>query len=228
MSTDLDSRPHWVYEFMAADGSALYIGCTANIGQRIAQHSGDKPWFGDVASIEVHKYPNRTEALAAEHELHDQAQPLHAGTMTERANSEQARKRQARMDARDRAHAARELCNYSSNCRVCVALAHERHLRCSYGCTYCKGYMPREYISDEVSATCWQELRRRHCGEYANRLVDFSPTAIDALAADEAGITADDLEAEERDRWEAMELGIRCRPGSGSTADRLLSSERVS
>lgn len=58
--------PTTLYRLFNADGVLLYVGVTGNLNARLAFHSTDKPWWGEVARVETEWHPNRTEAEDAE------------------------------------------------------------------------------------------------------------------------------------------------------------------
>lgn len=62
----LEDRPHALYRFYDRADVLLYIGITADLGARIGQHRGEKPWWLEVARVDVEHHPNRTAVLAAE------------------------------------------------------------------------------------------------------------------------------------------------------------------
>jgi predicted GIY-YIG superfamily endonuclease len=55
-----------LYRMYGHDGALLYVGITCDIGSRFTTHSADKPWWTEVARIEIEHYPTREAALAAE------------------------------------------------------------------------------------------------------------------------------------------------------------------
>lgn len=57
-----------VYRMRADDGSLLYVGCTKNLKHRMAEHKSVKPWWNDVASVDVDEFDDRADALLAEAE----------------------------------------------------------------------------------------------------------------------------------------------------------------
>lgn len=108
---------HYVYEMYAADGAALYVGCSRNVGPRLSQHSNGQPWWPEVARVEINSYPNQAEGLAAEREriktldprhnrVHSPSQPAKGGWETRRANAA-------------RRHQRGEMCQPWTRCTDC-------------------------------------------------------------------------------------------------------------
>lgn len=62
----LEHRPHTLYRFFAEDGALLYVGITAALPTRLANHRDDKPWWTEVARATIAHYPDRESVLAAE------------------------------------------------------------------------------------------------------------------------------------------------------------------
>ena len=50
---------HILYRFFDHGGVLLYVGVTNNPPRRFAQHSSDKDWWDEVASITVENHPTR-------------------------------------------------------------------------------------------------------------------------------------------------------------------------
>lgn len=71
------SGPGHVYRAFDAFGALLYVGCSMNVGQRVAGHQAASAWWGEVATITVAHFPNRDEALAAESRAIAEEMPLH-------------------------------------------------------------------------------------------------------------------------------------------------------
>lgn len=59
-------KPTSVYRLRNRDGVLLYVGIAGNPGRRFEQHAGEKPWWGEVASIDLEHHPDRETAAAAE------------------------------------------------------------------------------------------------------------------------------------------------------------------
>jgi hypothetical protein len=68
-----------LYRAYNSEGSLLYVGISYSALIRITAHRRDKPWFGDVARIEVEKVPGdryaaeerERQAIWAERPLHN-------------------------------------------------------------------------------------------------------------------------------------------------------------
>lgn len=65
MTSHPDRRPHTVYRYYDATGTALYIGCTVNFRSRERSHR-EKLWWPMVARTETEEMPNRSSALTLE------------------------------------------------------------------------------------------------------------------------------------------------------------------
>lgn len=65
-----------LYRMTDYNGTVLYVGITADIQQRVNQHS-EKSWFSKVAAVECTEYPTRDEAVAAETDLIKRLRPRH-------------------------------------------------------------------------------------------------------------------------------------------------------
>lgn len=78
---------HALYRFFDQTGALLYVGITNNPGRRWSQHQGDKPWWHDVARIEMEPHPDRPTVLAAERAAIAAERPrynvVHAGSAAE-------------------------------------------------------------------------------------------------------------------------------------------------
>lgn len=61
-----DDRPHFVYRVFDATDRLLYVGCSVDVEQRMANHEGASPWFVFHARVETVSYPTRAEAEHAE------------------------------------------------------------------------------------------------------------------------------------------------------------------
>lgn len=187
LTSALANVPHFVYRLYDQDGALLYVGATSSIGSRLTQH-GSKDWWSEVRGIEVEHYANMREALDAEREVIEATQPKHNGTYTDKydAGGHKARKRR-----QDEAHAVGEPCN-ERKCLPCADLLHAQSVKCNNDtyCDLCQGF-PHWY-HDQADRDSWWELARRYGAQVAEDLSYFiSP--IDALLADEAGLTYEQI-----------------------------------
>jgi hypothetical protein len=62
---------HHVYRLWAADGTCLYVGCAGErrprrVRSRLAAHKHEKPWWPQVARIEVATFLSAAEVVAEE------------------------------------------------------------------------------------------------------------------------------------------------------------------
>lgn len=55
-----------LYRFFNRSNELLYIGITNRIPRRLDEHGDDKPWYLEVARVEVEHHPDRHSALRAE------------------------------------------------------------------------------------------------------------------------------------------------------------------
>lgn len=55
-----------LYRLYDSTGTLLYVGVSLNVAQRMSQHRAVKPWWTDVARIELEHYDTRGRVLAAE------------------------------------------------------------------------------------------------------------------------------------------------------------------
>lgn len=62
----MDSKPTTVYRLRNNTGDLLYVGIAGNPGRRFEQHAGEKPWWGEVAAIDLEHHTSRQAAAAAE------------------------------------------------------------------------------------------------------------------------------------------------------------------
>lgn len=82
-----DSDPHYVYTLWSAEGTCLYVGCTARLGHRMSVHVRDRNWWTDVARIEVAVYPDMASGAAAEESSIRTLQPVHNRVFTDHYTS---------------------------------------------------------------------------------------------------------------------------------------------
>lgn len=59
-------RPNELYRLYSSTDALLYIGITDSISRRLAQHRADKPWWGEVVTIKVERFPTREDLTRAE------------------------------------------------------------------------------------------------------------------------------------------------------------------
>lgn len=59
-------EPQVLYRMFDADGSLLYVGITVHVGGRFDHHRRNKPWWTDVARIELQHFPDRGSVEDAE------------------------------------------------------------------------------------------------------------------------------------------------------------------
>jgi hypothetical protein len=62
----LGDRPHALYRFYDTTGALLYVGITVDAPRRFGRHSEDKPWWLEVARIDMEPFPDRDSVLVAE------------------------------------------------------------------------------------------------------------------------------------------------------------------
>ncbi len=62
-------KPTTVYRLRDKSGVLLYVGIAGNPGRRFEQHAGEKPWWGEVANIDLTHFPTREDAASAEMEV---------------------------------------------------------------------------------------------------------------------------------------------------------------
>lgn len=57
---------HQLYRIRDTHGRLLYIGISFDLARRLGQHADRKPWWPDVATIELEHHENRASVVAAE------------------------------------------------------------------------------------------------------------------------------------------------------------------
>lgn len=80
---ELSTRPHALYRFFDRTDVLLYVGTTAHLSARIAQHKRDKPWWVDVRNITIEYFDTRSAALSAETKAIRTEGPLYNTTHNE-------------------------------------------------------------------------------------------------------------------------------------------------
>lgn len=79
----IPTRPgFYVYRLWAADGTCLYVGCVGErrprrVTQRLNEHRRDKPWWPQVARIDVASLGSSAEVIAEEPVQIAQLEPVH-------------------------------------------------------------------------------------------------------------------------------------------------------
>ena len=62
----LNDRPHVLYRMFDADSRLLYVGISVHGPDRLNGHRHDKPWWPEIATVQMKHFPNRSAALQAE------------------------------------------------------------------------------------------------------------------------------------------------------------------
>lgn len=81
---ELAGRRTALYRWHDADGRLLYVGITANPGERLQHHERTQSWFAEAVRSTVEWFETRIEAEAAEVVAVRQEKPLHNVRLTER------------------------------------------------------------------------------------------------------------------------------------------------
>lgn len=68
---------HQLYRIRDEHHRLLYIGISFDLARRLGQHAGLKPWWSEVARIDVEHHPDRATALLAERAAIEAEAPLH-------------------------------------------------------------------------------------------------------------------------------------------------------
>lgn len=55
-----------LYRFYNESGQLLYVGVTNSCSRRWAEHAEVQPWWDQVATIRIERYPDRDAVLRAE------------------------------------------------------------------------------------------------------------------------------------------------------------------
>lgn len=66
-----------VYRFYSATPELLYVGVSANFGQRLTGHNSRAPWFSDTRTVTIEHFATAQDAKAAEREAIVTERPLH-------------------------------------------------------------------------------------------------------------------------------------------------------
>lgn len=62
----MTQRPCALYRYFDGADELVYVGISNDPGTRLGQHRLDKPWWDDVVTAKIQRYPDRASALAAE------------------------------------------------------------------------------------------------------------------------------------------------------------------
>ncbi|EFQ82739.1 hypothetical protein HMPREF0063_11948 [Aeromicrobium marinum DSM 15272] len=66
MKVDRTNATHWVYRCFDQDGRLIYVGSTANLPNRLAQHRSTSWWAPTVTKVRAHVYPTGITAREVE------------------------------------------------------------------------------------------------------------------------------------------------------------------
>lgn len=72
-----EERMTVLYRLYGENDVLLYVGISGRWLTRMKQHSKDKPWFDDVASVRIERFCSKSEALAAERAAIHAEHPKH-------------------------------------------------------------------------------------------------------------------------------------------------------
>lgn len=117
-SSDWRDCPHYVYEMYDEAGICLYVGCTSNISQRLAQHRTTKTWWDEIATLNVARHRNYISGSVAERSLIQALQPINNEVFTESRKPGGWETR--RLNDRLR-HERGEPCPSHKRCHICKA-----------------------------------------------------------------------------------------------------------
>lgn len=202
--------PHFVYELIAADGSHLYVGCTASLPNRLGHHASTKEWAEEIVRVEASRYPDRESGLAAERELIELYQPPHNSVYTDDYGPAGWGRRRRLMAE---AHAAGQVCRDRTCKAGCAARYHTEGRQCpsgiwgidGRGCQECLDLTPLMIVErGEAEVTAWREIARRYGGKFANDLLGWTDSAIRSLAVVDSGLPLADLRDREHYEIDAM------------------------
>ncbi len=91
LAVEVTGEPTSVYRLYGYDGALLYVGITANLAQRWADHANSKPWWPEVTRKTVVLYGSRREAELAEGRAIRSESPVHNKAMGRRDETEPRR-----------------------------------------------------------------------------------------------------------------------------------------
>lgn len=72
-----DPTPTDLYRFYDSSETLLYVGISLSAAHRASQHRAEKPWWPEVARMDVEHLPSRQEALTAELAAIRTEHPIH-------------------------------------------------------------------------------------------------------------------------------------------------------
>jgi predicted GIY-YIG superfamily endonuclease len=81
----LAERPQVLYRMFDSTRRLLYVGITANLAARFAEHAGEKPWWTSVVSVDLEHFTSRKAVERAEQEAVVSEAPLFNHAHTPRA-----------------------------------------------------------------------------------------------------------------------------------------------
>ena len=73
----MSESPHVVYYLYNAHHILLYIGVTCDWPKRQKSHARSKPWYGEVTSHVLERFPTHKEACDREHQQINALRPPH-------------------------------------------------------------------------------------------------------------------------------------------------------
>lgn len=82
---------HYVYRLWGADGTCLYVGLVGErrplrVRDRLRSHKHGKPWWPQVARIDVAAFPDAAAIIAEEKEQIRQLHPVHNRALLDRCS----------------------------------------------------------------------------------------------------------------------------------------------
>jgi predicted GIY-YIG superfamily endonuclease len=73
-----------LYRFYNDESELLYVGLSINPGKRFERHKTEKPWWDDIAHIDLEHFDNLDELRAAERTAIQTERPEHNIRMSDR------------------------------------------------------------------------------------------------------------------------------------------------
>jgi len=86
-------KTHALYRIYSASNELLYVGISARILGRIAEHKESKGWFRDTARVDIVWLTTREEAVAAEAYAIKSEMPLYNKHLNDKSGSARTRKK---------------------------------------------------------------------------------------------------------------------------------------